>query len=160
MTCVPSVTEQLLGIRHILGEAIAPNVADPYASAILEGLRAALEGLADGWRNVPQFLRWDAEHSAAVLTGALPHLDPECADELRAALADTPDDDLDMVALEAHHRRVRALLERAVPAIVAHPQARALLVDHLRARVGRFPIATAPPAAPSPIGGPRAHPAR
>jgi hypothetical protein len=156
----PTVSEQLLGIRHVLGEVIAPQVTDSYATGILDGLMSALESLADGWHQVPRFLRWDAEQSAAVLTAAAAHLDAELVAELRSALADAPESDLDLIALQQHHRRLRALLEQAVPAIVGQPDTRALLVDHLRSRVGKYPITTRTPPPGAPTGGTHAHAAR
>jgi hypothetical protein len=156
----PSVTEQLLGIRSVLGEVVAPQLTDPYATGILEGLMSALDGLADGWHQVPSFLHWDAQQTAAVLTAAAPYLDRESAEELHSALDDAPGSDLDVAALQEHHRRLRALLEQAVPRLVGQPDIRPLLIDHLRARVGQYPIRTIPAARPTPTGGTHADAAR
>jgi hypothetical protein len=156
----PSVTEQLEGISHILREVIAPEIKDPYSAGILQGLMASLDSLAVGWKQVPQFLRWDADETARILRNALRHLDQGSADDLRSAFDATPVGTLDMVALEAHHRRMRAALEKAVPAIVEHADLRGPLVDHLRARIGRFPVTTIPIPRPAATGGALAHESR
>ena len=58
---------------------------------------------------MPQFLRWDADGSAAVLTGARPYLDEGLTAELDEVLDHAPDGDCDVLVLELHHRRLRAL---------------------------------------------------
>jgi hypothetical protein len=141
----PTVSEQLNGIRRVLGQAVAPHISDPYALNILDGLLAALGSLAAGWAQVPQFLRWDADGTVAVLTAARAILDEGMTVELSVLVDDAPDNDGDVLALETHHRRLRKLLEQAVPAIVEDPGSRALLVAHLRARIKRFPLPTPPP---------------
>jgi hypothetical protein len=156
----PNVSEQLDGIRHVLTEVIAPHVTDPYAANILGGLLGALGSLAAGWSFVPQFLLWDAAGTAAVLTAARPYLDEGLTGELDEALGYTLDGDIDLQALESHHRRVRALLERAVPAIVDQPAVRSLLLGHLRDRIARFPLSTVPPIRNPQTGGNRADAAR
>lgn len=149
----PTVSEQLEGIRRVLGQVVAPHISDPYTANILEGLLAALGSLAVGWMHVPPFLRWDADGTVAVLTSARAFLDEGMTVEFDVLLVDAPDDDSDVVALEAHHRRVRNLLERAVPAIVEDPDSSALLVAHFRARIKRFPLSTPPPIRTPPTGG-------
>jgi hypothetical protein len=154
----PSVSEQLEGIRHILAKTIAPEVTDPYSAGILEGLIASLDSLANGWKHVPEFLRWDAHETARILGVATPHLDEASAGGLRAAMAEAPpNDDLDVGALEVHHRHIREVLEQAVPAIVARPELRSLLVTHLKTRSQRFPVPTFPVVRSAMNGGSGAH---
>lgn len=149
----PTVSEQLEGIGRVLGQVVAPHISDPYAANILDGLLAALGSLAAGWAQVPPFLRWDVDGTVAVLTSARAILNEGMTVEFNVLLVDAPDDDGDVLALQTHHRRLRSLLERAVPAIVEDPDSRALLVAHLRARIKRFPLSTPPPIRTPPTGG-------
>ncbi|MDQ1430056.1 MAG: hypothetical protein QOF40_658 [Actinomycetota bacterium] len=138
----PTVTEQLEGIRHILGDVVAPEVDDPYPAAVLAGALATLEVLAGAWAVVPAFLRWDAGATAAVL--AL----------VGVPVPSRPDDVLDIAALQAHHRDVRRTLEQSMPAVLADADARRAVVELFRDRAARFPMKPRPP------GEPGAHPAR
>jgi hypothetical protein len=159
----PDISEQLDGIRRVLTQVIAPHVTDPYAASVLNGLLGALGGLAAGWALVPPFLRWDADGTAAVLRAARPYLDDGLAAEVDDVLGVAPGDvgDVgDVLALELHHRRLRALLERAVPVIVEQPPIRSLLVGHLRARIERFPLSMVPPTRNPQTGGISADAAR
>ena len=156
----PDVSEQLEGIRRILAQVIAPHVTDPYAASILRGLLDALGGLATGWSHVPLFLRWDIDGTAAVLNTARPYLDEGMIAELNDVLDHAPDDDTDVLGLESHQRSLRGLLERAVPAIVDHPDIRPLLIDHFRARIARFPLSMVPPTRSPQTGGISADAAR
>jgi hypothetical protein len=156
----PNVSEQLDGIRRVLTQVIAPHVTDPYAASVLNGLLGALGSLAAGWSFVPQFLRWDTDGTATVLTAARPYLDEGLTAELDEVLEHAPDGDCDVLVLELHHRRLRALLERAVPAIIEQPIIRSLLVGHLRARIQRFPLSMAPPTRNPKTGGISADAAR
>jgi hypothetical protein len=155
----PSVSEQIDGIRHVLAEVIVPQVVDPYAANILDGLLGALGKLAAGWAYVPQFLRWDADGTAAVLTAGRPYLDEGLTIELDEAICHVPADD-DVLALEIHQRRLRDLLERATPALVEQPVLRSLLVGHFRDRIARFPLSMSPPSRNPQIGDVSADAAR
>jgi hypothetical protein len=155
----PNISEQLDGIRHVLAEVIAPHVSDPYAASILRGLLDALGSLATGWSGVALFLRWDADGTAAVLNAARPYLDQDLIAGLNDVLGQLPDED-DILALQIRHRRLRALLERAVPAIVEQPHIRSLLIGHFRARIARFPLSTTPPSRNKQTGGISADAAR
>jgi hypothetical protein len=156
----PDISEQLDGIRRVLTQVIAPHVTDPYATSVLNGLLGALGGLAAGWALVPPFLRWDADGTAAVLRAARPYLDDGLAAEVDDVLGQATGDVGDVLALELHHRRLRALLERAVPVIVEQPPIRSLLVGHLRARIERFPLSMVPPTRNPQTGGISADAAR
>ena len=156
----PDISEQLDGIRRVLTQVIAPHVTDPYEASVLNGLLGALGGLAAGWASVPPFLRWDADGTAAVLRAARPYLDDGLAAEVDDALGQAPGDVGDVLALELHHRRLRALLERAVPDIVEQPTISSLLVGHLRGRIERFPLSMVPPTRNPQTGGISADAAR
>jgi hypothetical protein len=138
----PTVSEQLEGIGQILAEVVAPEITDPYPAAVLAGALATLELLAGAWVDVPAFLRWDADATAAVL--AL----------VRVSVPSMPVDVLDVAALQVHHRDVRAELERSMPAVLADADARRAVVELFRDRADRFPMNVRPP------GEPGAHPAR
>lgn len=154
----PTVTEQLEGLVRILQDVVAPEVADPYPADILAGVCATLEALATGWSAVPAFLRWDAAASAQLLSEVFAaggqHLTGELADEVRSAVAASPPDPADLTALEAHHRRLRAALELAIPVITEHEElsaARTHLAAVLRERAERYPLKTVwRPPAPTP----------
>jgi hypothetical protein len=127
---------------------------------VLDGLLGALGNLAAGWSIVPQFLRWDADGTATVLTAARPFLDEGLTAELDEVLDHAPDANCDVLVLELHHRSLRALLERAVPAIIDQPTIRPLLVGHLRARIERFPLSMVSPTRNLQTGGISADAAR
>ena len=137
----PTVSEQLAGIRQVLADVVAPTVTDPYPADVLTGALAVLDLLADTWTEVPRFLRWDSEQTAVVLAMVGDSVPP------------APADQLDIAALEAHHRHVRAQLERAIPAILGDEPARTAMVRLFRDRAERFPTNR-------PSGGSAAHAAR
>ncbi len=145
----PSVTEQLDGLSRILQEVIAPELTDPYPADILAGVCATLETLAAGWSAVPAFLRWDAAASAEVLSQVLafgaPGLSKQLAAEVRGAVEAPLPDPADLPSLEAHHRRLRAALELAIPVIAERDELRETythLVGLLRERAERYPLKT------------------
>ena len=136
----PTIAEQLDGIQRLLAEIVAPEVEAPYPREILSGAIAALGALQEALPKVPAFLRWDAESAASLLTSALPLLEPELATEVRSALADPPADTL--AHLEARQERMRALLSKAMPAIIAeHEEVYRSMVALFRERADRFPFA-------------------
>jgi hypothetical protein len=138
----PDPTEQLRGIRRVLAETVAPQVHDDYAADVLAGLLTTIDLLADAWREIPGFLRWDIEATSEVLVSAG-----------REAPA-RPADPCDPGALEAHHRDVRDALEAAMPAIVDDDRAAAKMIQLFRDRADRYPFA------PRRQGGSPAHSAR
>jgi hypothetical protein len=127
----PTFTEQLDGVRRILVEVVAPEVTAAYPADVLAGAIATLETLAGAYDEVPRFLRWDADATAAVLATAGIDVD------------DVPDESLD-----ERQRRLREQLEQAVPTILDHPDGRAAMIELFRERADRYPFA---------MGGPRAH---
>jgi hypothetical protein len=138
----PDLTEQLLGIRRVMAETIAPEVRDPYVEDVLAGILSTLDILADAWTEIPGFLRWDSEASAEILRLAGRQVQPQ------------PEDPLDMSAWRAHHRDIRARLEAAIPSVVEDDAATALMIQLFRDRADRYPFA------PRRQGGPPAHAAR
>jgi hypothetical protein len=155
----PSIGEQLEQVRRILDDVVAPHVDDPYPRDILAGVANTLSGLAVSWHRVPAFLQWDVEQLRQLLTdwaalgGA--KIDAAVAAEVRTVL-ELPrptDNPLDFEALDDYHCRLRAGLEAAVPSIAERPELaelRSRLTDYFSARVGRYPIVVAPPAAFAP----------
>jgi hypothetical protein len=142
----PDVSEQLDGLRRILAEVVAPELHDPYPADILAGVCATLETLSSGWRQVPGFLQWDAEMSAALL-GQLIVSGVDFGDalgtELRAVVFADPPDAADLAALEGRHARVRQALADAIPVIMERDELRELrtyLTAHLRERSERYPL--------------------
>jgi hypothetical protein len=138
----PSVSEQLVGIRQVLADVIAPQITDAYPADVLAGALDVLDMLAGRWADVPAFLAWDARATADVL---------RLVDQRVPAW---PDDPLDLAVLSAHHREVRGLLEAAMPVILARDDARAAVVRLFRDRFGRYPLTGRP------RGGHAAHAAR
>jgi hypothetical protein len=142
----PDVSEQLDGLRRILEEVVAPELHDPYPIDILGGVCATLETLSSGWREVPAFLQWDAEMSAALLRQVLTSgvdMPDALDDELRAVGLEDPPDAADLTALEARHLRVRQALANAIPLVMEQGELRELrtyLAAHLRERSERYPL--------------------
>jgi hypothetical protein len=132
----PSISEQLAGLAKVLGDVVRPELADPYPVDVLDGVIAGLETLGRAWAQWPAYLRWDAEQTTAILrrVGITP--------------PDAPADPLDLVALEAHHAGIRKMLESAVPAVTADPDATAAMVHLFRERIERFPFQQLAPRRP------------
>ena len=144
----PTVTEQLAGLRRILTDIIAPQIAQTYTAEILAGVVNALGAIESALPTLPAFLRWDCEATASVLDAALPILDPALAGVVRESAAESMPDPLDLAALEVWHRYLRGLLALAAPAIMADPacHAHALMVALMRERADRYPFAITAPA--------------
>ncbi len=138
----PTVSEQLDAVRRALADVVAPEVTDAYAADVLTGALATLERIADTWTDVPSFLRWDCEATSEVLRLVDVEVPP------------MPDEPLDVEALHAHDRDVRALLVTAMPVILDHDDARAAAGQLFRDRAARYPSAARPG------GGSPAHAAR
>jgi hypothetical protein len=145
----PTVTEQLDGLRRILAETIAPEVTSPYPAEILGSVIGALDALQTNWHKIPAFLVWDTRTTAAVLDAARPLLDAGLVAEIAAAKAAS--DLADLAALESSQMRMRELLVKAMPAIIADrdkTDAYAQMIALFRERAERFPFSMAarPPA--------------
>jgi hypothetical protein len=142
----PSVSEQLDGLRRILDDVIAPELHEPYPLDILAGVSATLETLSTGWREVPAFLQWDAEMTAALLRQVLTsgvELGDALDTELRGIVFADPPDAADLTALESRHARVRQALSHAIPLVMKDNELRELrtyLAAHLRERSERYPL--------------------
>lgn len=145
----PTITEQLDGLRRILAETIAPEVTSPYPAEILGGVIGALDALQSNWHKIPAFLLWDIETTAGVLDAARPLLDAGLVAEIAAAKTDN--DVTDLTVLETRQMHLRELLVKAMPAIIADPDATDAyprMIALLRERTDRFPFSMAarPPA--------------
>jgi hypothetical protein len=145
----PTITEQLDGLRRILAETIAPEITSPYPAEILGGVIGALDALQSNWHRIPAFLVWDIEATAGVLDAAMPKLDVDLAAEIAAAKTGT--DLTDWAALESQQVRMRELLVKAMPAIIADSdktEAYPRIIALFRERTERFPFSMAarPPA--------------
>jgi len=145
----PTVTEQLDGLRRILAETIAPEITSPYPAEILGGVIGALDALQSNWHRIPAFLIWDIETTAGVLDAATPKLDVDLVAEIAAAK--TGIDLTDLAALESQQVRMRELLVKAMPAIIADPdktEAYPRMIALFRERTDHFPFSMAarPPA--------------
>jgi hypothetical protein len=132
----PSISEQLAGLGRTLADVVRPELSEAYPLDVLDGVIAGLDAIARGWTALPAYLRWDAEATTAILRRV--GINPP----------DAPADPLDLVALEAHHAGLRRMLESAVPAIRADPDANAIAVHHFRERVERFPFQQLAPRRP------------
>jgi hypothetical protein len=145
----PTITEQLDGLRRILADVVAPEVTSPYPAEILGSVIGALDALQFNWHRIPVFLRWDIETTAGVLNAAKPLLDADLVAEISAAEA--RGDLTDLAALESGQVRMRELLVKAMPAIVAgrdETDAYSRMIALFRERAERFPFSMAarPPA--------------
>jgi hypothetical protein len=145
----PTITEQLDGLRRILAETIAPEVTSPYPAEILGGVIGALDALQSNWHKIPAFLLWDIETTAGVLDAARPLLGAGLVAEIAAAKTDN--DVTDLTVLETRLMHLRGLLVKAMPAIIADPDATDAyprMIALFRERTDRFPFSMAaqPPA--------------
>lgn len=122
----PSVTEQLDGISAILTGVIADRLHDAYARDVLVNAASTLMTLSQTWHAIPEFLRWDSVSAAAILALIGEPVQPP------------PPHVFDIPALEQHHLDVRERLEKAMPIIADHPEARLAIVAHFRERISRF----------------------
>lgn len=138
----PTITEQLDGLRRILADAVAPEVTAPYPAEILGSVIGALNTLQANWHVIPTFLCWDIETTSGVLDAAKPLLDAGLVSEICAAQSDT--DLADLAGLEIQQVRMRGLLVKAMPAILAERGAAyAEMIALFRGRADRFPFAMA-----------------
>ncbi len=145
----PSVEEQLQGTCRILETVVAPQVAEPYARTILDGVIANLRMLTAALPAVAGFLR-DDNAATARLLAKLSGDDPAAA--LREALQAREPDVADIGALEARNRLLRGLLADIAGRDDLSPEQHQCLVRHMSDRASRMPmryVATAP--APPPI---------
>jgi hypothetical protein len=141
----PTITEQLDGLRRILAEAIAPEVAAPYPAEILGSVIGTLDALQANLHAIPSFLQWDIDATAAVLDAARPLLDACLLAEIDTAKSG----DHNLAALEKRQVLLRGLLVKAMPAIRAERGAAyGQMIALFRARTERFPftMAARPPA--------------
>ena len=109
----------------------------------------ALDALQSNWHKIPAFLLWDIETTAGVLDAARPLLDAGLVAEIAAAKTDN--DVTDLTVLETRQMHLRELLVKAMPAIIADPDATDAyprMIALLRERTDRFPFSMAarPPA--------------
>jgi hypothetical protein len=137
----PTLAEQLRGLRRVLEVAVAPAIADDYATEALAGVQRALAMLETREPEVLPFLLWDNAATAQLL---------ELIDASGVALGSPvapaePVDSTRIAALDAENERLRGLLARAVPALAAAPDGSAAavlhadVVAHLRERIARYP---------------------
>jgi hypothetical protein len=118
----PTIPEILSGLAVILEQTVAPGVTG-YPAEALGTVVSTLAVLADRHDDVIAFLGWDNESTARLLAGA-----------------GVPVPDIAGEALEVRNRRLRGLLESAVPALGADPEARRAMVGHFRERATRYPL--------------------
>jgi hypothetical protein len=124
----PSISEQLAGLSKVLTDVVEPDLSNPYPLDVLNGVVAALDTLSRSWSDVPAFLRWDAEATAAILL------------RLELTPPAPPADALDLAALEAHHAEIRSMLELAIPAVLVDSEIHAATIRLFRDRLERFPF--------------------
>jgi|HubBroStandDraft_4_1064222.scaffolds.fasta_scaffold395740_2 hypothetical protein len=132
---LPTVGDQLRETRRILADVIAPEVSGDYAVAALDDVLATLQMLEGAWDKVLPFLHWDNDQTARLLHqsaagGAL-------ADRIATALAVSPPDPVDFVAVHGRNLELRALLAEVVRQ--AGPDTPGV-TDHLRERIARYPM--------------------
>jgi hypothetical protein len=137
----PTLAEQLRGLRRVLDVAVAPAIADDYATEALAGVQRALAMLEAREPEVLPFLLWDNAATADLLA----HI-ASAGVALAGPLAPAePVDHTRIAALDAENERLRGLLAGAVPALAAAPEGSAVaalhadVVAHLRERIARYP---------------------
>ncbi|HTJ63315.1 MAG TPA: hypothetical protein VL899_05850 [Alphaproteobacteria bacterium] len=124
----PTITEQLDGLRRILAEVIAPEVAAPYPAEILGGVIGALDALRTNWARIPGYLEWEIRSIRTILAAA--------------KVETPPDDPRELKALEDLQIQLSGLLVAAQPAIVADADGDAyrLMIAFFRERTRRYPF--------------------
>jgi hypothetical protein len=136
----PTITEQLDGLRRILTDAVAPEVAAPYPAEILGSVIGALDALQSNLHAIPPFLRWDIDTTAAVLDTARPLLAASLVAEIETAKCGGDD----LAALEKCQALMRGLVVKAMPAIRAERGAAyGQMIALFRERAERFPFTMA-----------------
>jgi hypothetical protein len=133
----PTLAEQLRGLRHILENAVQPEVRGEYPRETLQGVIRALDMLARRVSDVGPFLEWDNRETRTLLESIAAQaplggsLDP-----------DAPIAPGDLEALDAENDRLRTLLAAAIPTLEDDDGAAELhraVVAHLRERISRYP---------------------
>jgi MoxR-like ATPase len=145
----PSIEDQLSGTCRILETVVAPQVAEPFARSILDGLIANLRMLTEAIPQVPGFLRHDNRETEQLLQSLRGSLSAEMADRLDALVAETEPDATDPAALDDRNRRLRDLLAGAVCLDGLTPDQHAAILAHMSDRASRMPMRYVP-TAPSP----------
>ncbi|MEJ6770672.1 MAG: hypothetical protein QNK95_14430 [Paracoccaceae bacterium] len=148
----PSLNEQLQGTSRILETVVAPQVGEPYARTILDGLIANLRMLTGALPAVASFLRHDNETTAQLLNALCAQATGDLAARLRPALGEPKPDDADVIALEERNHLLRDLLAESVCRDDLSPDQHAAIVQHMSDRASRMPmryVATAPAPPPN-----------
>lgn len=133
----PTLAEQLRGLRHILENAVQPELRGDYPREILGGVIRSLDILVHGVDAVGPFLEWDIRETRALLEAIEAHVTLAGPREPAATIADG-----DLVALDAENDRLRTLLAAAIPSLEGNDAAadvQRAVIAHLRERIDRHP---------------------
>jgi hypothetical protein len=140
----PTVVEQLTGTCRILEAVVAPNLEEPYAKHVLEGLISNLRMLSEAVPRIPAFLVADNEEARAVLSGLMGHAPSELGARIEGLLAQPAPEPTDLADLEARNDALRNLMSEAIRSGVP-PREMSAIVDHLQLRAAKNPIRFAIP---------------
>jgi hypothetical protein len=149
----PTIDEQLSGTCRVLEAVVGPAVREPYAADVLRGLVSNLRMLSTALSDLPRFLAWDNESTAALLLAVVAEVPDDLAEEIRSVLAYPAIDPLDWSALSEHDEVLRGLLARVVQVDDLAPEHLATIRRHLAARSSRTPIRFAIPTPKASEGG-------
>lgn len=154
----PGIEDLLRGSARILEEAVAPEVATPYAAEVLRGVIKNLRVLEQHWTRVLPFVLWDNQETAALLESGAAAAPPALGKQINLLLGVQAPDPSDFTAVHARNDTLRALLceliaaapppagEPAASARSSEPASalRADISSHLEARARRFPLRLVP----------------
>lgn len=138
----PGMTDQLSGIRRILDEIIAPELREGYPSQVLRGVVKNLAMLEGAWVRILPFLEWDNAATAALLEGAVPHVEDALAERIREGLTQQSSS-TSLEALEQRNVDLRGLLADAIHQLAHREEASGVqqrIKDHLMERTRSYPF--------------------
>lgn len=145
----PDIGELLAASCRILEDSVAPELAQPYAREVLQGVVDTLRALQEGWPRVLPFLLWDNTGTRALLQSIGIQLGAAMTEELATLLQAPQPDPTDILAIHATNQRLREALARVLTS--DDPSTRHALLDlrdpilaHLEERARRTPIRLVP----------------
>lgn len=148
----PTVSEQLGGMRRILVDVVAPELAPGYASEILRGVIKNMRMLEKAVGRIDTFSAWEVQKLYGLLERASSIVDSKLKARIHSALNETRAAAAD--SIDGRITTLRGLLAEAAPQIVATGDlaVNALVFEYVSERADRYPFYIA---IPTPVSQPK-----